>query len=75
MQARFASTDTLSGVYAFVRENLVEQARSFYLFLTPPPKKIPDSAEQIKYTEVRAHGVVSESSLAGKLGSLDFVSG
>ncbi|XP_046854700.1 tether containing UBX domain for GLUT4-like [Xenia sp. Carnegie-2017] len=38
LQGFFAPTDTVSNVASFVRENLAEKSKEFYLYTTPPKK-------------------------------------
>ena len=68
-QGKFSSQETFSDIYNFVRQALVQKerlplqslplprphhpSRAFYLFMTPPPKRIEDSSStQLKYSQL-----------------------
>ncbi|EKX51590.1 hypothetical protein GUITHDRAFT_102851 [Guillardia theta CCMP2712] len=53
LQGKFSSQETFSDIYNFVRQALVQKERAFYLFMTPPPKRIEDSSStQLKYSQL-----------------------
>eukprot|EP00960_Hanusia_phi_P057573 763602-Hanusia_phi.AAC.1 len=53
LQGKFSSQETFSDIYNFVRQALVQKDRGFYLFMTPPPKRIEDSSStQLKYSQL-----------------------
>jgi len=42
LEANFDSTETIGDIYSVVKENMAQPEEPFYLFVTPPKKKLND---------------------------------
>ena len=47
IEANFGARENFQAVYNFIRENLNDRTRAFYLFETPPKRKLTDMAKTL----------------------------